>query len=142
MAALSFQPGSSDSESVTDCFESCDPRSPDPEEDPEPSEAESERLRPPEAGPEGSESSESESSETESEDSDSSEAESEGFRPLRYGGKEKGSTHFQLERLRFLLRLVRLRGVRLEQHRLGLCVAILIGNRDGFYSFGTVFGGD
>jgi hypothetical protein len=28
-----FSPGSSGSESDTDCFESCDPRSPDPEED-------------------------------------------------------------------------------------------------------------
>jgi hypothetical protein len=71
-----FSPGSSGSESDTDCFESCDPRSPDPEEDFEPSEAESRKFRPLEAGSEGSESSESESSETESEDSDSSEAES------------------------------------------------------------------
>ncbi len=71
-----FSPGSSDSKSDRDFFESCDPRSPDPEEDPEPSGAESGKLKPLEAGPRGSESSESESSETESEDSDSSEAES------------------------------------------------------------------
>jgi hypothetical protein len=61
-----FSPGSSDSESDTDCFESCDPHSPDPEEDPEPSGTESEKPCPLEARSESSESSESESSETES----------------------------------------------------------------------------
>jgi hypothetical protein len=71
-----FSLGFSDSESDTDCFKSCDPRSPDPEEDPEPSGAEPGEFRPLEAGPEGPESSESESSETESENSDSSEPES------------------------------------------------------------------
>ncbi len=40
-----FSPGSSDSESDTDCFESCDPRSPDPEEDLEPSAAEQREFR-------------------------------------------------------------------------------------------------
>jgi hypothetical protein len=90
MAALSFHKGSSDSESDTDCFESCDPRSPDPEEDPEPSGAESEKLRPLEAGPEGPESSESESSETESEDSDSSEAESGESDPFDMEARRRG----------------------------------------------------
>jgi hypothetical protein len=78
------------SESDTDCFESCDPRSPDPEEDPEPSEAESGKLRPLEAGPEGSESSESESSETESKDSDSSEAESGESDPFDMEARRRG----------------------------------------------------
>jgi hypothetical protein len=85
-----FSPGSSDSESDTDCFESCDPRSPDPEEEPEPSEAESERFRPPGAGPEGSESSKSESSETESEGSDSSEAESGESDPFDMEARRRG----------------------------------------------------
>jgi hypothetical protein len=85
-----FSPGSSDSESDTDCFESCDPRSPDPEEDPELSEVGSERSEPPEVEPEGSESSESESSETESEDSDSSEAESEDSNPFDMEARRRG----------------------------------------------------
>jgi hypothetical protein len=75
-----FSPGSSDSESNTDCFESCDPRSPDPEEDSGPSEAR----------PEGSESSESESSETGSEDSNSSEAESEDSNPFDMEARRRG----------------------------------------------------
>jgi hypothetical protein len=85
-----FSPGSSDSESDTDCFESCDPRSPDPEEDPEPSGAESGKLKPLEAGPGGSESSESESLETESEDSDSSEAESGESDPFDMEARRRG----------------------------------------------------
>ncbi len=73
-----FSPGSTDSESDTECSESCDSGSSDPEmRDSEPPKAESEGFGPPEAEPEDSESSESESSETGSEDSDSSEAESE-----------------------------------------------------------------
>ena len=44
-----FSPGSSDSESDTDCFESCDPRSPDPGEDLEPSGAEAGEFMPLEA---------------------------------------------------------------------------------------------
>jgi hypothetical protein len=70
-------PDSSDSGSDTDCFESCDLCSPDPERDSEPSEVGPEGFGPPEAEPENSESSESESSETESEESDPSEAETE-----------------------------------------------------------------
>ena len=49
-----FSPGPSDSGSGTECFESCDLCSPDPEWDSEPSEAGSERFEPPEAEPEGS----------------------------------------------------------------------------------------
>jgi hypothetical protein len=85
-----FSPSSSDSESCTECFESCDPGSPDPEWDSEPSEAESERFGPPEAEPEDSESSGSESSETESEDSDSSEAESEDSNPFDMEARRGG----------------------------------------------------
>ncbi len=85
-----FSPGPSDSESGTECFESCDPGSPDPGWDSEPSEAESERFGPPEAEPEGSESSGSESSETESEDSDSSEAESEDSNPFDLEARRRG----------------------------------------------------
>jgi hypothetical protein len=47
-----FSPGSSDSGSGTECSESCDPGSSDPEWDSEPPEAESESLGPPEAEPE------------------------------------------------------------------------------------------
>jgi hypothetical protein len=65
-----FSPGPLDSKSDTDCFESCDPRSLDPEEDPEASGADYEKLSPLGARPESSELSESKSSETESEDSD------------------------------------------------------------------------
>ncbi len=85
-----FSPGSSDSESDTDCFESCDPRSPDPEDDPEPSGAKSEKPSPLEARLESSESSESESSETESEDSDSSEAESGESDPFDMEARRRG----------------------------------------------------
>jgi hypothetical protein len=85
-----FSPGPSDSESDTDCFESCDPRSPDPEEDPEASGAESGKLNPLEAGPESPESSESESSETESEDSGSSEAESGESDPFNMEARRRG----------------------------------------------------
>ncbi len=53
----------SGSGSDTDCFESCDLGSPDPERDPEASEVGSERFGPPGAEPEDSESSEPESSE-------------------------------------------------------------------------------
>jgi hypothetical protein len=67
-----FSPGFSDSGSGTECSESCDPGSSDPEWDSEPPEAESGGFGPPEAEPEGSELSGSESSETESENSDSS----------------------------------------------------------------------
>ncbi len=85
-----FSPGSSDSESDTDCFESCDPRSSDPEEDPEPSGAESEKPSPLEARSESSESSESESLEIESEDSDSSEAESKESDPFDMEARRRG----------------------------------------------------
>ncbi len=85
-----FSPGPSDSESDTDCFESCDLCSPDPEGDSEPSEAGSERFEPPEAKPVGSGLSESESSETESEDSDSSEAESEDSNPFDKEARRRG----------------------------------------------------
>ena len=61
-----FSPGSSDSGSGTECSESCDSGSSDPEMgDSEPPEAKSEGFGPPEAEPEDSESSGSESSETE-----------------------------------------------------------------------------
>jgi hypothetical protein len=83
-----FSPGSSDSESDTDCFESCDPRSPDPEEDLEPSGSEPGVFRPLEAGSAGPES--SESSETESEDSDSSESESGDSDPFDMTGRRRG----------------------------------------------------
>ncbi len=85
-----FYPGSSDSESDTDCFESCDPRSPDPEEDLEPSGAEPGEFRSLEAGPEGPESSKSESSETESEDSDSSESKSGDSDPFNMEARRRG----------------------------------------------------
>jgi hypothetical protein len=85
-----FSPGSSDSESDTDCFESCDPRSPDPEEDLEPSGAKPGESRSLEAGSEGPESSESESSETESEDSDSSESESGDSDPFDMEARRRG----------------------------------------------------
>jgi hypothetical protein len=85
-----FSPGSSDSESDTDCFESCDPHSTDPEEDLEPSGAEPGEFRSLEAGPEGPESSESESSETESEDSDSSESESGDSDPFDMEARRRG----------------------------------------------------
>jgi hypothetical protein len=85
-----FSPGSSDSGSGTECSESCDPGSSDPEWDSEPPEAESEGFGPPEAEPEGSESSGSESSETESEDSDSSEAESEDSNPFDMEARRRG----------------------------------------------------
>jgi hypothetical protein len=66
-----FSPGSTDRESDSECSESCDSGSSNPEMgDSEPPEAESEGFGPPEAEPEDSESLESESSETESEDSD------------------------------------------------------------------------
>ncbi len=85
-----FSPGSSDSDSDTDCFESCDPRYPDPEEDPESSGAESEKPSPLEARSESSELSKSESSEAESEDSDSSEAESEESDPFDMEARRRG----------------------------------------------------
>ncbi len=85
-----FSPGSSGSESDTDCFESCDPRSPEPEEDSEPSGAEAGEFRPLEAGSADPEPSESESSETESEDSDSSESESGDFDPFDMEARRRG----------------------------------------------------
>ncbi len=85
-----FSPGPSDSESSTDCFESCGHRSPDPEEDPEPSEAGAGEVRPPGTRPGDSESSESESSETESEDSDSSESESGDSDPFDMESRRRG----------------------------------------------------
>jgi hypothetical protein len=85
-----FSPGSSDSGSGTECFESCDPESPDPEWGSESSEVESERFGPPEVKPEDSESSGSESSETGSEDSDSLEAESEDSNPLDMEARRRG----------------------------------------------------
>ncbi len=83
-------PDSSDGESDTDCFESCDPRSPDPEEDCEPSGAEAGELVPLEAGAVGPESSKSKSSETESEDSDSSESESGESDPFDMESRRRG----------------------------------------------------
>jgi hypothetical protein len=85
-----FSPGPSDSGSGTECFESCDPGSSDPEWDSEPSEAGLERFGPPEAEPEDSESSGSESSGTGSEDSDSSEAESEDSNPFAMEARKRG----------------------------------------------------
>ncbi len=86
-----FSPGSTDSESDTECSESCDSGSSDPEMgDSEPPEAESEGFGPPEAEPEDSGWSESESSETESEDSDSSEAESEDSNPFDMEARRRG----------------------------------------------------
>jgi hypothetical protein len=85
-----FSPGSTDSESGTECSESCDPGSSDPEWDSEPPEAESEGFGPPEADPGDSESSESESSGTESEDSDLSEAESEDSNPFDMEARRRG----------------------------------------------------
>jgi hypothetical protein len=85
-----FSPGSSVSESDTDCFESCGHCSPDPEEDLEPSEAEAGEIRPLGTGPEDSESSESKSSETESEDSDSSESESGDSDPFNMEARRRG----------------------------------------------------
>jgi hypothetical protein len=86
-----FSRGSTDSESDTECSESCDSGSSDPEMgDYEPPEAASEGFGPPEAGPEDSGSSESESSEIESEDSDSSEAESEDSNPFDMVARRRG----------------------------------------------------
>ncbi len=85
-----FSPGSSDSGSGTECSESCDPGSSDPEWDSEPPETESESFGPPEVKPEGSESSGSESSGTESEDSDSSEAELEDSNPFDMEARRRG----------------------------------------------------
>jgi hypothetical protein len=85
-----FSPGSSDSGSGTECSESCDPGSSDPEWDSKPPEAESERFGPPEAEPEDSESSGFESSEAGSEDSDSSEAESEDSNPFDMEARRRG----------------------------------------------------
>jgi hypothetical protein len=90
-----FSPGSTDSESDTECSESCDPGSSDPEMgDSKLPEAESEGFGPPEAEPEGSESSESESSGTESEDSDSSEAESVDSNPFDMEARRRGPLTF------------------------------------------------
>jgi hypothetical protein len=81
-----FSPGSTDSESDTDCSESCDSGSSDPEtRDSEPPEDESEGYGPPEAEPE-----DSESSETESEDSDSSQSESEDSNPFDMEARRRG----------------------------------------------------
>ncbi len=80
-----FSPGPPGSGSGTECSESCDPGSSDPEWDSEPPEAESEGFGPPEAEPESSE-----SSETESEDSDSSEAESEDSNPFDMEARRRG----------------------------------------------------
>ncbi len=74
-------PDSSGSESDTDCFEFCDLRSPDPEED---------ELMPLEVGPVGHGSSVSESSEAESEDSDASESESGESDPFDMGSRRRG----------------------------------------------------
>ncbi len=65
-------PDSADSESDTDCFESCDPHSPSPEEGLEHSGPKAGELGPRGADPMSPGSPESESSETESGDSDSS----------------------------------------------------------------------
>ena len=83
-------PESSDSESSTDCFESCGHRSPDPEEDLKPSGAEAGEVRPLGTGPEDSESPESESSGAESEDSDSSESESGDSDPFDMEARRRG----------------------------------------------------
>jgi hypothetical protein len=85
-----FSLGPSDSESDTDCFESCDPRSPDPEENLEPPGAEAGEFRPLEAGSAGPGSSESESSDTESGDSDSSESESGDSDPFDMESRRRG----------------------------------------------------
>jgi hypothetical protein len=85
-----FSPGSSNSESDTDCFESCDPHSPGPEEDLGPSGAEAGEFRPLEAGSVSPGSSESESSVTESEDSDSSESESGDSDPFNMEARRRG----------------------------------------------------
>ncbi len=76
-------PDSSDNESDTDCFESCDPRSPDPEEDRGPAGAEAGELMPLGAGAVGPESSESE-------DSDSSESESGESDPFNMESRRRG----------------------------------------------------
>jgi hypothetical protein len=136
-----FSPGSPDSGSGTECSESRDPGSSDPEWDSEPPEAESEGFEPPEAEPEGSESSGSESSETESEDSDSSEAESE--TPTRLTWRQgEGVRSPPTRALRLFLLLLRLRGVGLAQRRLGLCKAVLIRHRRRPHSFPTPLGRD
>jgi hypothetical protein len=80
----------SDSESNTDCFESCDPHSPDSEEDSEPSGAETEGPAPSEAGPASPGLPESESSETESEDSSASESDSGESDPFDIGSRRGG----------------------------------------------------
>jgi hypothetical protein len=85
-----FSPGSLDSESDTDCFESCDPHSPGPEEDLGPSGAEAGEFRPLEARSVSPGSSESESSVTESEDSDSSESEPGDSDPFNMEARRRG----------------------------------------------------
>jgi hypothetical protein len=85
-----FSPDPSDSESNTDCFESCDPRSPDPEGDLEPSGDEAGEFRPLEAGSVDPGSSESESSDAESGDSDSSESESGDSDPFDMESRRRG----------------------------------------------------
>ncbi len=81
-----FSPGCSDSESGTECSESCDSGSSDPEmRDSEPPEAGLEGFGLPEAEPE-----DSESSVTGSEDSDSSEAESEDSNPFDMEARRRG----------------------------------------------------
>ncbi len=81
---------SSSSESDTDCFESCEPHSPGPEEDRESSEAEAGEPGPMEVEPTSPESSESESSETESEVSSASESESGDSDPFNMETRRRG----------------------------------------------------
>jgi hypothetical protein len=81
---------SSGSESDTDCFESCNPHSPDPEEDLGPSEAEAGEPGPMEVKSASPGSSEAESSETESEDSSASESESGDSDPFNMEARRRG----------------------------------------------------
>jgi hypothetical protein len=83
-------PDASDSESDTDCFESCDPHSPDPEGGLGPSGPEAGELGPLEAGSVSTGSPESESSETESEDSSPSESESGDSDPFDMEARRRG----------------------------------------------------
>jgi hypothetical protein len=137
-----FSPGPSDSGSGTDCFESCDLCSPDPEWDSEPSEVGPGRFEPPEAEPEGSESSGSESSETESEDSDSSETESEDSNPFDMEARRRGPLTSDSSNSDSSSSSSQFRGVGLEQGRLRLCEAVFIRHRGRSHSFGTALRGD
>jgi hypothetical protein len=83
-------PGSSDSESDTDCFKSCDPHSPGPEEDLGPSGPEAGQFGPLEADSVSPGSSESELSEAESEDSSPSESESGDSDPFDMEARRRG----------------------------------------------------